>query len=163
MANAIHTCQWENSPFEMTKSSVQPTSMPRRHNPKTRAITATGVKNAETASAASCEAIAVVSKADCNLFATLDVVHTTAEEVRAHAGWRIPPILMTVIPSSLLCRCTLNARSFESCWPTPWITSFHSFWIWFREKCSGALYNSEFRRVEECDSSESGSAVRALP
>src|SRR5258708_27177837 len=101
MASGNQTCQCENSPFEMTKSSVQPTSSPRRHIPNTSAITATGVKNAETAKAASCETIAVMSNADCNLFATRDVVSTTAEEVRAHAGWRIPPILITVIPGSL--------------------------------------------------------------
>ncbi len=83
MASAIQTCQCENSPFEMTKSSVQPTSSPIRHIPNTSAITATGVRNAETANAASCERI----NADCKRFATFDVVSTTAEEVRAHAGW----------------------------------------------------------------------------
>src|ERR1700736_620668 len=108
MAIAIQTCQCENSPFEMTKSPVHPMSSPIRHIPNTSAITATGVKNAETTNAASCDA----TNADCNRFATFDVVSTTAVEVRAHAGWRIPPILITVIPSSLLCRCILSARSF---------------------------------------------------
>src|ERR1700682_5563682 len=65
MDSAIQICQCENRPFEMTKSSVQPMSVPKRHIPKTRAITARGVSKAETACAASRETLAVLSKADC--------------------------------------------------------------------------------------------------
>lgn len=125
MAIAIQTCQCENSPFEMTKSPVQPMSSPIRHSPKTNAITATGVNKAETASAASCETIA----ADCNQFATLDVVPTTAEEVRAHAGWRIPPILMTVIPMFPAFLMHSEGQKFRASAAHTWITSWRWFWI----------------------------------